>query len=255
LSNIFKDHFSGHATQYQFARPDYPQELFQRLAELAPSKLCAWDCATGNGQAALALARHFTVVYASDASFEQVNQATRHARIHYYTASAEASAVAGATFDLIVVAQALHWFDMDQFVTEARRVLKPGGVLAVWCYQNMIIDPAIDEIISSFYTDTVGPYWPEERKYVEAGYRNFNIPLVAQKLPPFSIEKFWDLQQVSAYVRSWSATQRFMCEHHKDPVVELAEALRQVWGRASRKYPVRWPLAVRAGRLIDQPQE
>ena len=236
--------------QYQIARPDYPQELFQHLADLAPSKLCAWDCATGNGQAARALARHFKDVYASDASFEQVTHATRHAGVHYCVATAEASAMAGDTFDLIVVAQALHWFDIDQFITEAHRVLKKGGVIAVWCYQRMIINPAIDEIITSYYSHTVGAYWPGERKLVENGYGILEIPLVEQNLPPFVIEKRWDLQQVSAYIRSWSATQRYMREHHKDPVFALVEALRQVWGCASNKYRVQWPLAVRAGGLL-----
>jgi SAM-dependent methyltransferase len=250
MSRTFKDRFSEHATQYQIARPDYPQELFQQLADLAPSKACAWDCATGNGQAALALARHFTDVYASDASFAQINQASRHKGVHYCVATGEASAVAGDTFDLIVVAQALHWFDIDKFITEARRVLKKDGLLAVWCYQRMTINLAIDEIIMSYYTHTVGPYWPGERKYVENGYSNIEIPLVEQKLPPFVIEKHWDLQQVSAYVRSWSATQRYMREHHKDPVVALTETLRQVWGCTSNKHRVHWPLAVRAGGLM-----
>ena len=249
MSKTFKDHFSGHAMQYQIARPDYPQELFQHLADLAPSKLCAWDCATGNGQAARALARHFNNVYASDASFEQVSLTSTRTGVHYYAATAEASAMAGDTFDLIVVAQALHWFDIDQFITEARRVLKKGGLLAVWCYQRMTLNPAIDEIIVSYYTHTVGPYWPEERKHVENGYSDFEIPLVEQKLPPFVIEKYWDLQQVSTYIRSWSATQRYIREHHKDPVVALAETLRQVWGCASNKHRVHWPLAVRAGEL------
>jgi len=250
MSNTFKDHFSGHATQYQIARPDYPRELFQHLADLAPSQACAWDCATGNGQAALALARHFTDVYASDASFEQVNKAARHNGVHYYVATAEASAVASDTFDLIAVAQALHWFDIDKFITEARRVLKKDGLLAVWCYQQMNIDPAIDEIIMSYYTHTVGRYWPEERKHVENGYSVFEIPLAVQKLPTFVIEKHWDLQQVSAYVRSWSATQRYMLEQGEDPVVALTESLRQGWGLASGKHRVQWPLAVRAGRLL-----
>ena len=153
------------------------------------------------------------------------------------------------SFDLIVVAQALHWFDIDQFISEARRVLKKSGLLAVWCYQRMTINPAVDELIMSYYTHTVGPYWAEERKHVENGYSNFEIPIVEQKLPPFVIEKYWDLQQVSAYVRSWSATQRYMREHHEDPVVALLETLQEVWGCASGKHRVHWPLAVRAGVL------
>jgi len=250
LSNVFKDYFSGHARQYQNARPDYPPELFHQLAKLAPANSRAWDCATGNGQAAYTLARHFTHVFASDASFEQVRRVSRHNRISYHVAKAEASAFADDLFDLVVVAQALHWFDIDSFMAEARRVLKSNGLMAVWCYQRMYITPAIDDIILSYYTQTVGSFWPAERRHVENGYRFFDLPLEEQNLPPFEIGVDWDLQQVGDYVRSWSATQRFMREHGWDPVIALTDSLRQVWGNATQKRLARWPLAVRAGRLI-----
>ncbi len=244
-----EDHFSGHAVQYGRSRPDYPDALFQRLAAMSPDTSRAWDCATGNGQAAHSLAKYFDAVFATDVSFEQIRQAERVGRVHRHVAAAEASAIADRVIDLVVVAQALHWFDIHGFVEEVRRVLKNEGVFAAWCYPGMHICPDVDERIASFYRYTVGPYWPAERRHIESGYRTLDLPLVEEALPSFYIDKQWDLKQVADYVRSWSATRRYMREHGNDPVDVLTERLREVWGHETDKRRVRWPLVVRAGRL------
>jgi len=245
-----KDHFSGHAALYANTRPDYPAGLFRLLAEMAPGTNRAWDCATGNGQAALSLLDHFDTVCATDASEQQVRQAGRSDGIHYHVATAEASAIASGSIDLVVVAQALHWFDIEPFTNEVRRVLKTEGVLAAWCYTGVRISPAVDKLVSSFYQDTVGPYWPPERKHVESGYRTLELPLVEQEMPTFSIEKEWDLSRFVQYLKSWSATQRYMRDRGRDPVKEFVADLSEVWGSVTTKRRVRWPLVVRAGRLV-----
>ena len=126
----FKDHFSKQAADYATFRPRYPQKLFEYLGSIAPSRRLAWDCGTGNGQAAVGLASTFHRVIATDASEKQIANAQQHERIDYRVASAEDSGIQSEMIDLIMVAQALHWFDLDRFYDEARRVLKRDGVLA-----------------------------------------------------------------------------------------------------------------------------
>ena len=128
----FKDHFSRLAAQYAEFRPSYPGALFDLLARIAPSRGRAWDCACGSGQATLDLAERFESVVGTDASAQQVAAAKPHPRVTYAVCRAEASGLETASFDLVTVAQSLHWFDRPGFYAEARRVLKPEGVIGVW---------------------------------------------------------------------------------------------------------------------------
>jgi ubiquinone/menaquinone biosynthesis C-methylase UbiE len=137
----FKDHFSGHAPDYRIFRPAYPPELFAFLASIASPEGLVWDCGTGNGQAAIALAEHFTHVFATDASEEQIRQAEPHPRVEYAVAPAERCPLPDGSANLVTVAQALHWFDLDQFNTEVKRVCHPGGFLAVWTYDLHAVNP------------------------------------------------------------------------------------------------------------------
>ena len=165
----FKDHFSAAASDYARFRPSYPPQLFEWLSRLCPQRQLALDVATGNGQAAVALAQHFEQVIASDASAAQLAQAMPAANIDYRCEPAERSSLADASVDLLVVAQALHWFDLPAFYAEAQRLLKPNGVIAVWCYGQLQGDAAINVILSRYYHDVVGPFWPPERAWLEQG--------------------------------------------------------------------------------------
>ena len=176
-----KDHFSGHAACYQQFRPNYPDALFTYLAALCPAHELAWDCATGNGQAAVALAPHFERVIATDASAQQIDQAGPHPNVEYLVAPADKAPINDGIVDLVTVAQALHWFDVKSFYAEVNRSLKSGGVLAVWCYQLHSINPEIDSIVTQLYSGIVGPYWPPERKIVEDGYKS--LPYRSTNLP------------------------------------------------------------------------
>jgi ubiquinone/menaquinone biosynthesis C-methylase UbiE len=200
---MFKDYFSSHAASYAEHRPDYPEALFTYLAEQAAAHQLAWDAATGSGQAAHGLARHFEHVWATDANVAQIRQALPHPRISYRVAPAEASGLGAASVDLLTVAQALHWFDLPRFYAEAHRVLRPGGVIAVWCYNLMSITPAVDRLLWRFYSETVGPDWPSARRLVEAGYRSVEFPfLEAQDVPEFSIERTWAMEEMLSYVHT-----------------------------------------------------
>ncbi len=159
----FADHFSAASADYARYRPDYPDRLFAYLADRAPGRRRAWDCATGNGQAARGLARHFAEVIATDASAQQIASAPPHRRVSYRVAPAEDSGLPDESVELITVAQALHWFDRPRFWPEARRVLVPRGVIAVWCYDLLSIDAEVDAVVGRLYRDVVGPYWPPER--------------------------------------------------------------------------------------------
>ena len=244
----FKDHFSGHAERYAAARPRYPDALFAHLAELCASRECAWDCATGNGQAALALAGRFDRVIATDASEEQVRAAPRHPRVEFRVAPAEASGLAADSIDLVTVAQALHWFDVERFFAEAKTVLRPGGILAYWCYGLCEITPDCDAVVQAAY-EHVDDYWPPERVIVEGGYRDIRPPLPVVTVPEFRMRLDWTAEQMLGYLETWSATQRYVRARGEDPLADFAPRLRDAWGSGVR--PVRWPIhltVVRAGQ-------
>jgi len=245
----FADHFSVVSAGYAAFRPRYPDALFDLLADAAPARDAAWDCATGNGQAALGLARHFEHVIATDASAEQIAHATQHPRVTYRVARAEASGLDARSVDLVTAAQAVHWFDRPRFWAEARRVLRPGGVVAVWTYWFFSIAPELDTIVRRFYNDTVGPFWPPERKLTEDRYRTIEFPFAEFAAPEFTIEQRLTLEGVAGYIRTWSATRGFIKARGHDPVDALITELAPVWGDPATPRLARWPVAVRAGRI------
>lgn len=246
----FADYFSGVSAAYAAFRPHYPEALFTFLAQAAPARQAAWDCGTGSGQAALGLARHFARVTATDASDAQIAHATPHARITYRVAPADASGLPDESVDLVTAAQAVHWFDRPRFWAEARRVLRPRGVIAVWTYVLFEIAPEIDPIVRRFYADTVAPFWPPERRLTEERYRTIEFPFAEFPVPEFTIEEQLTLEDVAGYIRTWSATRGFVRRHGRDPVDDLVTELAPAWGNPRTPRLARWRLAVRAGRAL-----
>jgi SAM-dependent methyltransferase len=247
----FKDHFSTQATVYAKYRPHYPAALFEYLASLVLEHELAWDCATGNGQAALGLTPYFERIIATDASVNQIANAIRHEKITYAVAPAERAEIASHSVDLIVVAQALHWFDFEKFYVEVRRVLKPEGILAASCYNFLRINPEIDFIHHRYYRDIVGLYWPPERKWVEDNYQSIPFPFDEIETPVFYMEAFWDLLDLLGYLGTWSATQRFIEAKGIDPFKLIRADLENAWGDPEMKRRIQWPLAVRVGKLLS----
>lgn len=244
---VFKDHFSSQSDAYSRFRPEYPSALIAYVASLAPERRLAVDCATGNGQAAVALAAHFDTVLAVDGSRSQLARAQADARVLYATSLAERLPLRDRCASLVAAAQAAHWFDFERFHAECRRVLVPGGVVAVWTYEKFRVDPAVDAVIDQFYSGVVGPYWPPERRFVEQGYRTLPFPWREEPAPPFALETDWDLQVVLGYLATWSAVQRYKDQRGEDPLPALAPRLAAVWPDRGRRR-LRWPIHLRLGR-------
>ena len=243
----FKDHFSGEPANYQKYRPQYPHSLFQWLASSTQSNDLAWDCATGNGQAAVSLSTHFQQVIATDGSQQQIESAMVRPNVHYAVARETCAEIGDATVDLITVAQALHWFDTSVFFKEADRVLRPGGLLAVWSYNLLKIESAIDDLLSRFYYETLGAYWPAERRLVEQGYESISMPFTPFESPDFEMIQHWRREHLLGYLSTWSAVKRYRENHADDPFAELADKLSALWPE-NEVLTVRWPLTVRTTR-------
>jgi ubiquinone/menaquinone biosynthesis C-methylase UbiE len=250
----FLDHFSSLAGSYSEFRPTYPPELVAAIAATAPGRALAWDCATGNGQAALLLADHFDAVVATDASAAQLKQAKPHPRVRYRVALAESSGLADCSADLVAIAQAFHWFDVARACAEWRRVLKPRGVVAAWCYQLAKVDMAIDPVVWEFYDGRVGRFWPPERRHIEVNYQDLAFPfevtsdLAELAARPWSIRATLTRARFLGYVATWSAVKEARAQQGVDPMPEITRALAAVWP-AEEPREVRWPMGLRLGRV------
>lgn len=243
----FRDHFSDAAAGYAAYRPRYPAELFAWLASHSAHTDLAWDVGTGSGQAAVALAEHFTRVLATDASMAQLEQAERHPRVVYGVAVAGAATVPAGTVDLVAVAQAAHWFDLDTFWPEVRRALRPGGLVAAWAYGVTRITPEIDTVVRRLYHDILGPWWPPERRIVEEVYATLPFPFEEIRPPGFAMSAEWTVQQFEGYLATWSGVLRHNEGTGMDALALVRDDLRAAWGPATRH--VTWPLGLRVGRV------
>jgi ubiquinone/menaquinone biosynthesis C-methylase UbiE len=224
-----KDYFSQQANTYANFRPNYPPELYAYLYKQVSHFNNAWDCATGNGQVAIELAKCFKHVAATDISQQQLANATQASNITYSLCAAEQTDFPDQYFDLITVGQALHWFDLPAFFKEARRVSKPNAVLAVWGYALVSVDPEIDKLFYQYYKGTVGSYWDSAREHIENEYANFHFPFSTIEHHHFSIVLAWTVEHYLGYLRSWSATQKFINENGFDPLIEFSKALMRFW--------------------------
>jgi SAM-dependent methyltransferase len=249
----FQDHFSGHAGDYAAARPTYPPALFQWLSDQCLHHDLAWDVGCGNGQASQALTHYFHRVHASDPSAEQIANAPADPRITWRVEPAELCSLRNHTVDLVTAGQAFHWFNQARFCAEAARVLRPGGLVAVWCYGLSRVDLAVDAVFHELYETRLGAFWPPERRHVENGYRALAFPFeVITDAPHFSMELEWNLGQYLAYLRTWSASQRCLRDTGRDAVADLADDFARAWGDPAATRTVRWPLSLRAGRTASE---
>ncbi|MGA8265563.1 MAG: class I SAM-dependent methyltransferase [Ignavibacteriaceae bacterium] len=244
----FKDHFTKQAESYARFRPDYPDELFEFLASVSPSNEFAWDCATGNGQAANGLAKYFDMVIASDASENQVQNAYKNEKITYKVFPAEKADIESSTVDLITVAQALHWFNFEKFYSEVRRVLKKNGIIAVWMYDLVNISPEIDLITKKFDDVILRNYWPPERQLFYEGYRTIPFPFELVKTPGIKMATDWTLENFTGFLSTWSAFQKYKERENSDPLDLIMNDLQKAWGEEKIR-KAKWDLILKVGKV------
>jgi ubiquinone/menaquinone biosynthesis C-methylase UbiE len=242
-----KDLFSKQANTYAKYRPVYPKELFEYILQFVAEKDTAWDCATGNGQAAIALAPYFKKVIATDISEKQLSLAKPHTNIKYQISAAEQTNFADNSFDLITVAQAYHWLKFEVFEKEVKRVAKKDAVIAIWGYNLFSTnEPAVNELIKKFYTDIVGPYWDNERKYVDDNYNSVPFNFSALPAKQFYIKSGWSKDDVIGYLNSWSSVQHFIEANKYNPVDGIAGELDLLW---KEEKGISFPLFLKLGRV------
>jgi len=244
----FEDHFSKHSEQYVQFRPHYPDEIYAYLASIAPGHSLAWDCGTGNGQAAIGLAKYFDKVHATDASAEQISRAYAHAKVDYGVEPSEHVSLDTSSTDLVTVAVAIHWFNFDEFYREVKRVLKPDGILAAWTYNLPEISQDIDPLIHRYYSEILNGYWPERIHYLEEGYKTIPFPFEEIVPPPFVMEINWNLIQFAGFLDSWSATQRYKAQKGHHPLEIIWPQLTAAWADENEPRLIRWPLHFRIGK-------
>lgn len=243
----FKDHFSQDSSEYRLYRPNYPDELFEYLAGITRARTVAWDVATGTGQSAIRLADYFEQVYATDASPQQIDNAVPHQKITYSVAAETCDLLADHSIELVTVAQALHWLDIECFFNEVHRVIANGGVLAVWTYNLLKINEDVDRIVHDLYFGPIHEYWPPERRLVENAYRDITLPFNEIKPPQFTMKANWKLPDLAGYLETWSAVKRYEAEYSENPVEKIHARLARAWGGENKSHTVEWPLTLRVG--------
>jgi len=242
-----KDNFSVQAKEYAQFRPYYPAGMISYIVSLVNNKCTALDVATGNGQVAAALAPYFEQVYATDISAKQLQNATPAPNLIYKEGNAEHLDFENEKFDLITVAQAIHWFRFDDFYTEVRRTLKPDGLLAIMGYGLFYTNPETDKILNHFYKDIVGPYWDAERKYIDDNYTTIPFPFTEIEAKKFTNHFVWTFDQLTGYLETWSATQHYIKQKGTNPIDIIRDNLQQSWEANNKQ--VTFPLLLRLGKI------
>jgi len=244
-----KDLFSKQSDLYARYRPTYPKELYDHILSFVKEKSIAWDCATGNGQAAVVLADHFKKVIATDISAAQIDKAIKKENIEYSVCPAESTPFADNTFDLVTVAQAYHWINWKEFKKEVTRVCKPGAIIAIWVYfRNMPGDKKIDDAIFNFYENVTRPYWDEARKYVEELYETVEFDYELLSVKQFETTLNWQREDMIGYISSWSAIQNYMKVNGHSPIPTLEEEINKLWPEGEVK-KVSFPIYLKLGKI------
>lgn len=246
-----QSHFLSGGRAYARFRPSYPVDLARTLAALTPRRSLALDVGCGSGQLSVLLADHFERVIGTDVSAEQLAHAVTHGNVTYRREAAEASSLPDGAADLVVAAQAAHWFDLPRFYREVRRVGGPDSVVALVSYGAPTVDGAVNERFQQFYRREIAPYWPPERRHVDTGYAELPFPFDAIACPPLSLHRHWRLEQMTGYLRTWSATRRALAEGEAALLQAFEAELAALWGAPDTVRRIRWPITIRAGRIAS----
>jgi ubiquinone/menaquinone biosynthesis C-methylase UbiE len=245
----FKDYFSEQSSDYAKYRPGYPDELFAYLSSITNEHHRAWDCAAGNGQAALSLAHHFDEVIATDASEKQIQNAKSHPKIKYKVVPAENSGIESDSVDLITVATAIHWLNLEKFYQEARRTLKPGGTLAIWNYSRSNVNEAVDRVTDYYMEEIVGSYAaPDFWRGVNAE-TDIDFPFERIKTPEFKIRQNWSFKEYVNYIMTWSPTRNYIKKKNSNPLELIFDEFKNAWGDENEEKEIIWKLTLKAAKV------
>jgi SAM-dependent methyltransferase len=247
--HIHENPFAAEAEDYVHLRPTYPDNLFAFLATVVPARGAAWDCATGNGQAATHLAEYFDRVVATDESGEMIAQAPPDLRITYRVAEAEESGLEDGSLDLVTVASAIHWFDLEKFYAEVNRVVRPGGTIAAWTYYTPVFGSEVDAIIRRLVHDILGPYWDERLHYVVDEFHDLPFPFEPIEAPSFRTDMMWDMRDLLGYFETWSSSVKYREVNHESPTRLIEDDLAKAWGDPRQKQDLHFPLYMRLGKV------
>lgn len=240
--------FSKQATLYAKYRPDYPETMYDVIFDHLASNQAAWDCATGSGQVAKYLFNHFDEVTATDISKEQLAHAPKKDNIKYKIARAEDSGLSENKFDLITVAQAIHWFNFDQFYQEVRRVAKQNALLAVIGYGMVRVNAAANPVIDELYEEAFRTYYDKNRTYLDEEYDTIPFPFDEITTPPITNTYQWTLDHLEGYFNSWSAIQKIKTEQEYNPVNRTIKKL-EAKVTSPQNLEVQFPIFLRLGRI------
>ncbi|WP_256006861.1 class I SAM-dependent methyltransferase [Pedobacter deserti] len=243
-----KDNFSLGSDKYAKYRPTYPPELFDYLGSKASQRKSAWDCGAGNGQIAIQLSAMFNTVYATDISQSQIDNAQRSENIIYSLQPAEKTMFQNNMFDLIIVGQAIHWFDFEQFYSEVQRTATRNAWICVVGYGRLEISKLIDQIIDDFYHHVLGHYWDKERKFIDDNYQTIPFPFEEVETPEFVNIQVWTLEHLIGYLNTWSAVKHYIKANHVNPVDRLQMDIKKHWKTGETK-TIRFPLLLRLGKV------
>jgi len=246
-----KDNFSSDSNNYAKFRPNYPKELFKWISSMINKKEHAWDCGTGNGQIGIELVKDFEEVKATDISKTQLEEATKHHQIQYSQQPAEKTNFPSEYFDLIIVGQAIHWFNFDEFYQEVNRTLQPNGMLVVTGYNRPSVTPEIDNVVTELYAGILGEFWDKERKFIDENYKTIPFPYEEIETPQLVNMYGWTLDHLKGYLQTWSAVKHFIRAKGFDPIETISEELKMVWGKQIIR-EVRFPVLLRAGKKIKE---
>ncbi|MEN7549432.1 class I SAM-dependent methyltransferase [Rapidithrix thailandica] len=244
-----KDHFTAVSNNYRKYRPAYPKELFQYLSSLTPGHQRVWDCGTGSGQTAVPLTEFYDEVIATDLSKGQLENAQAHERVVYKLSAAEKAPLEDQSVDLVTSSQAAHWFVLEEFYSEVRRVLRPGGVIALWCYGLLSVNESVDRVVKQLHDDLLGPFWPK-RTIEDHTYGSLWFPFEELPRSAFTMRAHWTLEQLKNYFRTWSAAHKYYEQHQVDPLEVLTEPFLKAWGNPEEVKEVTWPIYMRHGRVL-----
>lgn len=243
-----KDNFSSRSDQYAQFRPSYPPSVFNFLNDIIFQKEKAWDCGTGNGQVAFEISKIFKTVFATDISQSQINHALQAKNIVYSVQPAENTDFKNQQFDLVIVGQAIHWFDFEKFYTEVKRTTKKDALICVMGYDRIKVTQEIDSIITDFYTNVIGQYWDPERTYIDNHYNTIPFPFEEIPAPEFSYRINWSLEHLIGYINTWSAVKHFIKQNKFNPVDRLYDKITPFWNPEEIK-EVAFPSLLRIGKV------